>query len=278
MASENIVSPSFSGILEPNMEVKKFPDGDSYVRVPNARACAGKDVTVFHRLYPSQDSSLIQAVLIAEALKGAKSIRLVAPYLPYSRQDKLWLEGEVKSAECVVKLLADAGYSGITTLDCHFLKKEGEFDVGGLKIRNVSMASRLIAHARKSCPDLEVASPDAGANYMSGGVGMKKVRGDYGKGNIVYRDIEKMEINFDVKSKNVLIIDDMISTGSTMVKAVENLRKNGASRVILAATHGFFLGDSLQRLKSISGGVFVSNTIASPASEVDFMEALGGVV
>ncbi len=109
---------------------------------------------------------------------------------------------------------------------------------------------------------------------MSNGKAMKKVRGDYGEGHIVYRDIEKIEIDFDVSGKDILIIDDMISTGSTMVKAIENLRKNGAGKIALAATHGFFLKDSLKRLGQLSDYIFVSNTIPSSVSEVNFMDAL----
>ncbi len=272
---EKIISTNFSDIMPANVEIKEFPDGDGYVRVPNAKSLAGKDVRVFHRLYPNQNTSLMQALFLGRALRGAKSVELVAPYIPYSRQDKLWLEGEVKSAEVVMEMLGFAGYSKVTTFDCHFLKKAGEFEYGGMKIRNITLSSLLIAHAKKRLgDDLEVISPDAGANYMSSGKGMKKVRGDYGKGNVVYRDIEKMEMDFDVAGKNVLIIDDMISTGSTMVRAIENLRKNGAGKIALAATHGFFLKDSLKKLGQLSDCIFTSNTIPTSAAEVDFMDAL----
>lgn len=272
---EKIISPNFSDLLTPNVEIREFPDGDSYVRVPQAKALEGKEVAVYHRLYPNQNTCLIQALLVAEALKGAKYIELVAPYLPYSRQDKIWLEGEIKSAEAVMAMLKNAGYSRITTFDCHFLKKEGEFEYGGMKIRNITLSRHLIEHAKKRLGDgFEVIGPDAGANYMSNGKAMKKVRGDYGEGHIVYRDVERMEIDFEVRGKNILIIDDMISTGSTMMKAIENLRKNGAGKIALAATHGFFLKDSLRKLGQLSDCIFTSNTIPSGVSEVNFIDAL----
>ncbi len=272
---EKIISPNFSDLLPPNIELKEFPDGDTYVRVPGAKALKGKDVAVYHRLYPHQNGSLMQALFIARVLQGARSIELIVPYLPYSRQDKIWLEGEVKSAEIVCGMLKFAGYSGITTFDCHFLKKVGEYEYGGIRVRNITLSDLLIAHAKKHLgEDFEVISPDAGANYMSGGRGMRKVRGDYGEGNVVYRDIEKMEINFDVNGKNILIIDDMISRGTTMMRAIENLRKNGAKKIALAAAHGFFLNDSLKRLGQLSDYIFVSNTIPSSVSEVNFMDAL----
>jgi ribose-phosphate pyrophosphokinase len=103
---------------------------------------------------------------------------------------------------------------------------------------------------------------------------MKKTRGDYEKNNSAYRAIEKMERGFDVKGKNILILDDMISTGSTMIKAVENVKKGGAKKVLCAATHGFFLKDSLAKLKQMSDGVFTTNSIQNPVAEVDISPLL----
>ncbi len=272
---EKIVSTNFSDLLVPNVEIKEFPDGDSYIRIPDVKSFAGKDVIVYHRLYPSQNTSLIQAVFLAHALKEAKSIELVTPYIPYSRQDKIWFEGEIKSAEITIGILKNAGYSRITSFDCHFLKKAGDIEYGGMKIRNITLSNLLISHAKTRLGnDFEIISPDAGANYMSNGKSMNKMRGDYEKGNIIYRNIEKMEIGFDVGGKDILIIDDMISTGSTMTKAIENLRKNGAGKIAIAATHGFFINDSLKKLGQLSDYIFVSNTIPSSVSEVNFMNVL----
>ncbi|MEM4272719.1 MAG: ribose-phosphate pyrophosphokinase-like domain-containing protein, partial [Candidatus Bilamarchaeaceae archaeon] len=124
------VCPSFSDIYTPNVEAKKFPDGDSYVRVPSAKEGAGKEIFLFTRLYPEQDSAIFQAILALRAIRAEKpkSITLVVPYLPYSRQDKIFKEGEVKSAEILCEILAREGVSELVTFDCHFLKKEGEFE------------------------------------------------------------------------------------------------------------------------------------------------------
>lgn len=272
---ENIISPNFSDLLAQNIEIEHFPDADNYVRVPDVEKYAEKEVRVYHRLYPNQDSCLIQALLIGRIVKNAKKIELVAPYLPYSRQDKIWSKGEIKSAEIIAEMLKFAGYSRIITFDCHFLKKIGEFEYGGIMIKNLTLSNEIIEHAKKRFGnEFEIISPDAGANYMSQGKGMKKIRGDYGKGNIIYRDIEKIDINFDVNGKNILIIDDMVSTGTTMIKAIENLRKNGAGKIAIGATHGFFLKDSLKKLGQLSDYIFTSNTIPSSASQINFMDVL----
>jgi ribose-phosphate pyrophosphokinase len=269
-----LVSPNFSDMMEANIEMKKFPDGDSYVRIPEISSYQGEEVSLFHRLYPGQDTEVFMAILLLDSLKrvGARTT-LVSPYLPYSRQDKTFKEGEALSAQILCGLLANAGAQRLITLDCHFLKKEGEFEYGGLKIKNISANKLLVEHAKKKLgEELEVISPDQGANYLVsdfGGKSMKKVRGEYEEGKEAYRTIEGMEREFEVKDKNVLILDDMISTGGTMIKAVENVKKGGAKKVLCAATHGFFLKDSLEKLQKITDGVFTTNSIPNPVAEVD---------
>lgn len=285
------VCPSFSDMYAPNVEIKVFPDGDSYVRVEGAKEAEGKDVVILNRLYPAQDSAIFQTILIIRAIREhkPKSLRLVVPYLPYSRQDKVFKEGEAKSAEILCDLLRREGVDGLITLDCHFLKREGKFEYGGLKIANLSMNREIVEKAKGIAGgELEIMSPDEGANYLVeefGGSSMKKERGDYGggagsgvggergSGEEIYRGIKKMEMERDVKGKSVLIIDDMISTGSTMLKAVENVKRGGAKKVICAATHGFFLKGSLGKLKE-SGEVFVTDSIPTEVSEVSVKPAI----
>lgn len=276
----DLISPNFSDVLPPNFELKSFPDGDSYVRVLDIEKYKGKDVTLFHRLYPNQNESLVQLLFVLNLLKDAKcSVTLVSPYLPYSRQDKIFIEGESKSAEVVCEILSAHGVRKLVTFDCHFLKKEGEFNYGGLKIQNISLNRALVDRAKEKFKSehFEVISPDQGASYLVeefGGQSMKKVRGDYVKGKEAYRKIEKVEGDFDLKGKNVLIIDDMVSTGGTMFKAVENVKKGGAKKVGCATVHGFFLKGSLDKLKSMADFVIATNTIPNDAGEVNFKEEL----
>jgi ribose-phosphate pyrophosphokinase len=277
-----LVSPNFSDLKEPNVEFKTFPDGDSYVRIKDIKACQGEEVTLYHRLYPDQNTSIFTAILLLDTLKrvGAR-VTLISPYLPYARQDKTFLEGEALSAQVVCRLLAGAGAEKLVTLDCHFLKKEGDFDYSGLKIRNISANKLLVEHARKKVglEPLEVISPDQGASYLVsefGGKAMKKVRGAYEKSAEAHRGIEKMERTFEVSGKNILIIDDMISTGGTMMRAVENVKKGGARKVLCAATHGFFMKSSFDKLRLMCDGVFTTNSVPNIAAEVDITQLIRG--
>jgi ribose-phosphate pyrophosphokinase len=275
-----IVSTNFADLLEPNMEIKTFPDGESYVRIPRASELKDKEVKVFHRLYPDSDQSIIQAILILDTLKkvGAKPV-LISPYLPYSRQDKTFLEGEALSSEVLCKMLKFAGATRLVTLDCHFLKKEGNFEYGGLEIENVSMGKYLIEKAKEKVKnkELEIISPDIGAKYLvseHGGKSMEKVRGEYVEGDEAYRKIEEVKGDFDVKGKNVLILDDMVSTGGTMIRAIENVRKCGAKKIMCATTHGFFLKGSLEKLKELTDEVFASDSIPNDVAEIKFLDIL----
>lgn len=270
-----LVSPNFSDLMKPNIEFKTFPDGDSYVRIMDIKACQGEEVHLFHRLYPHQNDSIFNCILLLDTLKrvGAR-VTLVSPYLPYSRQDKTFLEGEALSAQVLCGMLARAGAERLVTLDCHFLKKEGDFEYSGLKIRNLSANKLLVEHGRKKVglEPMEVISPDQGANYLVsefGGKSMKKVRGEYEKSGEAHRGIEKMERTFEVSGKNVLIIDDMISTGGTMMKAVENIRKGGAKKVFCAATHGFFMKGSFDKLRKMCDGLYTTNSVPNLAAEID---------
>lgn len=280
-----LVSPTFPDMAEPNIEIKLFPDGDSYARINDISACQGEDVVLFHRLYPKQNTAIFNAAQMLHTLKrvGAR-VTLVSPYLPYARQDKTFLMGESLSAQVLCKLLADFGTMKLVTVDCHFLKKEGESEYSNLKIQNLSAGKLLVEHARKKLglEHLEVISPDQGANYLVseyGGKSMSKVRGAYdtGNGTEAYRSVQKVEREFEVEGKNILILDDMISTGGTMIKAVENVKKGGAKKVICAATHGFFLNDSLARLRKVSDSVFTTNSIPNEAAEVDINPLLKAV-
>lgn len=276
-----LVSPNFSDLKEPNIEIGKFPDGDSHVHIPALADCRGQSVTVFHRLYPNQNDSLVELMLILQALReeGAGPLTVVVPYLPYARQDKKTLDGEVQSAHIVCDLLKRSGCDKLVTFDCHFLNAEGEATFGNLPIHNVSLARYLVAEAKKffGGEEFDVIGPDDGAKYLVapwGGKTMTKKRRAYENGKVGYRHIETLECEFDVKDKNVLLLDDMISTGSTIITASEKLRLCGAKRICCAAVHGLFLYNCLDKIRKFADEVFSTDTIISPLSRVTVSQAL----
>lgn len=275
-----LVSPNFSDLLEPNLEIGKFPDGNTHVRIPNIEECAGKDVMLFHRLYPKQNSTFVELLIILEALKEKKArVTVVAPYLPYARHEKSILDGEIASASITCNLIAAAGCAKLITFDCHFLNEIGATKYHNLQIQNISMGDELIDMAKEffGPEPFEVIGLDEGAAYLvknHGGKFMHKSRKGYEGGKIGYRDVEGLVCEFDVKDKNVLLLDDMISTGTTMIRGLEKIKACGAAKVCAAAVHGLFLFDSSSQISRPADRVFSTDTIATSFAQVSIKDQL----
>lgn len=275
----SLVSPNFADLIEPNIEVGKFPDGDAHVRILDLEKYRGQEVTLYHRLYPKQNTSLVVLLLILDTLKeiGAK-VSVVIPYLPYARQDKTKLNGEVGSAKVICNLLARAGCQKLYTFDCHFLNSEGDHKFGELNIHNISMAKALAEKAKEFFNEpFEIVVPDVGAEYLvkdMGGKHFNKVRKEYDGNKIGYRDVESLTCDFDIKDKNFLVLDDMISTGSTMITAIQKLKECGAKKVACGTIHGLFLFNCLYKLHKLTDHVFSTDTIPTAQSSVSIKDKL----
>ncbi|MCX8194562.1 MAG: ribose-phosphate diphosphokinase [Candidatus Micrarchaeota archaeon] len=279
MVAKLLASQNSSYLFPAGIELKNFPDKESHVLVKDLESLRGQDVQVLHRCYPKQDSSLVQLFLIGRTVaKVANRMEAIIPYLPYARQDKIWKPGEALSAEAVCEMIKAAGFSSIATFDCHFIKKPGETTYGGIRIRNFSLSSALVSYFKAKKPDAIFISPDEGAKYLvseSGGASMVKKRGDYANHKKrAVRQVESLELNggLDVRGKDVIILDDMIAGGGTMIRAVRAVISLGARSVCCGCTHGLFLGDSYTKLQDAGAEEIVSsNTIASEASKIDIL-------
>jgi ribose-phosphate pyrophosphokinase len=279
-ASHLLVSQNCSYLFPSNIHLKTFPDKESHVFIHNLEACKGADVQVLHRCYPKQDTSLLQLMLIGKTLsKYAAKAEAIIPYLPYARQDKIWKQGESLSAEIVCQMIEAAGFSSLVTFDCHFLKKPGVSQYGGLSIRNFSLSEELSSYFKAKNPDALFISPDQGASYLVnelGGKSMVKKRGEYANHKSkAHRPVENLDMDFDVKGRDVVLLDDMIAGGGTMIKATRAVLSLGARSVSCGCTHGLFLGDAYNKLQ-VAGAeeIVASNTIASEASKIDILHTL----
>ncbi|MFA6907297.1 MAG: ribose-phosphate diphosphokinase [Candidatus Micrarchaeia archaeon] len=275
-----MVSQNCSYIYSSNIELRNFPDKESHIFMHRLEECRGKNVQMLHRCYPKQDSSLLQLFIMGKTVGTiANRTEAIIPYLPYARQDKIWKHGEALSAEIVLQMLSAAGFTSVATFDCHFLKKAGVFTYKGLQLRNFSLSEELVAYFKVRKPNALFISPDQGASYMvdeADGKSMVKKRGEYKhhKKQAV-RQVESLEANFDVKGRDVVILDDMIAGGGTMIRATKAVLAQGASSVCCGCTHGLFLGDAYTKLQ-LAGAeeIVASNTIASEASKIDILNVL----
>jgi ribose-phosphate pyrophosphokinase len=261
---------ALAGIEAVPVAYKTFPDGENYVRLEGKMQ--DEHVVVVQTTSPPQDNRLMQLAFMADAARrgGARKVTAVVPYLAYARQDKIFLQGENVSVETVGNMLAAAGINELITVNVHQADALGKFP---FPARNLS-AIPLIAEyfVKKGFKKAFVLSPDKGAMYIAqqaqqvlGGESghLEKQRDRYtgqtsqtGKG-------------LNVKGKTVIIFDDIISTGGTIVGAAKILRELGAVHVFTACVHPLLVGDAEKRILDAGVEEIVgTDSIPSGASKV----------
>ncbi len=212
------------------------------------------------------NDSLMELLLIIDALRRASSNRITAviPYFGYAKQDKKTKGREPISAKLVANMIEMAGAERIVTLDLHAAQIQGFFDVPVDNLMAAPTLCNYLKNQNLQGDRIVVVSPDAG------GVPRAETFAKRLKSNlavIIKRrpepDVSEVtHIVGDVEGKIAVVVDDMISTGGTLVKAAEALRKKGATDVYTLATHGIFAGDAIAQFeKSDINRVIVTNTI-----------------
>ncbi len=240
---------------------KVFPDGERYVRIEER--LDGEVAVVVQTLSPPQDSSLVEAMLLADAALGAGAGEawLVAPYMAYSRQDRRFLEGEPVSASVVLRALASSGYTRLYTVEIH---KDAVLE--SFPGRAVSVSPYRYMASRIPLPENPlVLAPDLGAvaraRELASALGAQYdylvKRRDRVTGEIV---VEPKEI--PVRGRSVVIVDDIISTGGTVARAAEMLLAQGAERVIVVVAHALMVGGAVEKLRRAGvERVYAANTL-----------------
>ncbi len=275
-----LVSPNCSDLATPNFDVKQFQDGESYLRVPQLDELAGKHVVILNRIYPNQDSrimQLLQAIWVVKPV--AAKVTAIVPYLSYARQDKEVLRGEALTSKLLSRLSVNAGLDELVTFDCHFIKRgPGKHVHEGLNIDHRTMMPQLLEYLRPKAENPILVSPGKGSAYMvkkEGGVVMEKTKFDYTAGEVILRVTEEEKLDFDVSGRDVILLDDMIAGGETMIAAVKACKKGGARRILCAAVHGLLVGYAFDKIRAAGAReIIVSDSVPGPASQVSVVEGL----
>ena len=248
-----------------------FPDGESKITI-DAKPKKGK-IIIVNSTYPPVDSNLIQTLsLISKARQFSSDIVLVTPYLGYARQDREFLPGEVITLSVIAKLFEASGASKVIVVDIHSQMGLKHFDIS---VKNVSAVPELVNHFKKlKLKDPLVVSPDLG-----GAVRAKEFAKFYGTDFIALKKqrdrktgkVEIMTLNLDgVKGKDLVLVDDMISTGGSIVKAAEFLRKQKCRKVYVACTHALLIDNAEKKIRKAGiSGIISTNTIPGNTSVVD---------
>ncbi len=245
--------------------VSTFQNGETRVKLDeNVR---GADVFVIQPTSEPVNNYIMELLLMIDALRRASADRITAviPYYGYAKQEKKTSGREPISAKLVANLITTAGADRVLTVDLHSPAIEGFFDIPVDHLR----ATPLLARAFRSRVqgEIVVVSPDAG------GVGRAQDFRTRANGSLAiiskqHPDADKTEmldIVGDVDGKTAVIVDDMISTGGTLVEAVKLLRARGAERIYVCATHGIFAGNALELIGSADiDELIVTDTILLP--------------
>jgi len=253
-------------------EYKKFPDGEVYIRL---REPVKGEVIIVQGTHHPQYENLAELLFWADLARseGAEKVTAVVPYLAHARQDKRFEEGELVSSDTIIKLLKAVGVGAVLTVDLHFYRKEGKFDLRGINGYNVAAAGLLADYARKMRPGVLVVTPDAGSVEQAKAVGGKSLE----KKRKSSFEVEIAGLP-DVEGKDVMILDDMITTGGTMRKAVDNARKAGAKTVIAAATHAAFCAGGYEKVKEGADYLITTDSIPFETGVVSVAPKIAGAL
>lgn len=242
----------------------RFPDGECYTRIE--QETLDDDVVIVQNTYP--DENLVEMFLLQDAVKnaGAKKVTLVIPYFGYARQDRVFKKGEPESAKVMCQLLSRV-CDHVITVDLH---KENVLEAFGCPYTDVKAANAMGDFFRDKDIDM-VFSPDIGAANRAKMVGerMGKPYDHLEKKRLSGTEVVIQPASSDVKGKSVLIVDDMISTGGTIMTATTQLKAAGARKVTVACTHGVYVNNALDRLKKSDIDDLLScNTLMSETSRI----------
>ena len=258
-------------------ELRVFSDGENKIKIDKM----GKNCVIVQSTYPPADTHLMQALMMAiKCADGAHDVCAVIPYLAYARQDRAFLAGEVVSIALVAKLLQSAGVRHVITVDIHSKLAMSHF----ASVQNVSSIPLLAEYASRMmlCRPIAV-SPDAGGadrakefakHSKIDALVLKKSR-DKTTGEVKVE--EKLDI--DLSGRDALLVDDMISSGGSIVKAAEVLHNKGAGKVYAMCAHALLIGDAAQKIKAAGvQDIIATNSVPGEYAKVDLSPAIVEVV
>jgi ribose-phosphate pyrophosphokinase len=232
-----------------DVNLKTFPDGEYCLRFDGD--LKGEQVIVVQSTGPPQDTNILQLLMMIDAAKdlGAEKVTAVVPYLAFARQDKRFLPGEAVSVATFVKLIEASGTDRFLTVNIHAKDILKRFSI---PTENLSAITSLAEHFKTQGLDEAFSlSPDKGAiklaeeanQVLGGGCGwLRKER------NRFTGEIQVEEKSLDVEGRDVIVFDDIISTGGTIATAVKMLKSQGARRVYAACAHPLLIGEAKQKI------------------------------
>lgn len=258
-------------------EIKIFSDGESKITMESVK---NKNCTIIQSLCPPIDRHIIQLLMMIHKCKldRASKITVIIPYMAYARQDKEFVKGEVITIALLAKLIKYFNIFKLITVDIHSKESLSYF---GSNIINVSAIPLLARYVLDNIDtdNVIVVSPDYGG--FSRAQKFAKIL----KKDVIYlnknRNRQTGDIKIetkhggDLKGKKIIIVDDMISTGNSIIKSCELLKKNGVANIFVVCTHALLLNEALIKIKQSGAYEIIStNSVPNVCSKVDLSDIL----
>jgi ribose-phosphate pyrophosphokinase len=255
------------------VDFRIFPDGESKIKM---RRVDNDYCIVVQSTYPPTDRHLLQALMMIKRCSedGASNVCAVMPYMAYSRQDRAFLDGEVVSMALVAKLIETVGTKRLITVDIHSPASLSYFTIDTQNISAVGLLADYAAVKIKPNAPI-VVSPDMGGARravkfarMLGTdmVALKKSR-DKDTAEVI---IEEKELNSSVVGRDLILLDDMISTGESIVESCRFLRRYKPNKIYAICTHALLIGDATTRIKAAGVEEIIStNSVPGINAKVD---------
>ncbi|HOQ00337.1 MAG TPA: ribose-phosphate diphosphokinase [Acetivibrio clariflavus] len=248
-------------------KVGKFSDGESAIHIEEV--VRGSDVFIIQSTCPPANDNLVELLIMIDALKRASAGRITAvmPYFGYARQDRKAKARDPISAKLVANLITTAGADRILTMDLHAPQLQGFFDIPVDHLIGVPILANYFREKFKDASDVVVVSPDVGSVSRSRKfaerleVPLAIIDKRRPKANVS----EIMNIIGDVNNKRVILVDDLIDTGGTIINAANALVEIGAKEVYACCTHGVLSGSAIEKIdQSPMKELVTLNTIPIP--------------
>lgn len=253
------------------VEIFLFPDGERRVRIE--ASVVSEDVIIVQSTSTPVDSNYMELFFLIDSAKrsGAKSITVVMPYFGYQRQDHIFRDGEAVSLDVVIKILESLGVDKVVSFDLHSIKIPELFHIPIVHLSALPLFASVIEKAHWTKDETTLVSPDMGGirrikiiSELLGGmpfVATVKER-DLNSGEI---EMNTIEGTIEKWQERALIVDDMISSGKTIVKSAELLKKQGVEEISVFATHAIFSSEAPEMLQNSSvRKVFVTDSVFIP--------------
>ena len=251
-------------------QTKIFPDGES--KITFSSIPKKSIILVVQSTYPPVDTNLLQTLaIISQARKASSKIYAIIPYMGYARQDRQFLSGEVVTMSIVAKMLQAVGAKKVIVVDIHSKTALNHFKIPTVNVSAIPELAKYFKKLKIKKP--LVVSPDTGGSSRAKKfasllntdfITLKKSRN---------RNTGKVQIQsskVDVRGRDLIVIDDIISTGGSIIKATQFLKKQKCKRVFVACTHGLFVGDAERKIKKAGVSKIIStNTVPRSTSKVD---------